>query len=364
MNEIRTIQCNVGNATLIWKYPFPRIIRGSVITVHQNQVACIYANGARVYTLEPGRNVVVDSAQLPYLDSALNVGAGGHSTYSFEIWYANMTCEHNVDWSIDGETDGVYIHDNSIGVPLKLNASGQYRFKISNAGLLMDKLVGTQTQFVITQILKFLECQIKSLIVDVIMNIAKERQYTIQQLLTQRRDFNAILQLAINEELKQLYGLEITNFSISQLNSSDYDSYLKHQRNGLGMRAELSAQGEYYHQERNYQILNNAVSNPGSGNTIGVGVGLGVGTAIGQHIGNLTQQMLGTQTVPPPIIEEANWYYAINGQPSSPIPESQVKALIAKNIITSVTKVWKPGMASWMQASQVPEFSNQFMPAL
>lgn len=364
MSKIRTIQCNVGNATLVWKYPFPRIIRGSVITVHQNQIACIYANGSRVYILEPGRNVVVDSAQLPYLDNALNVGTGGQTTYSFEIWYANMSCEHNVNWSIDGEHDGVYIHDCSIGVPMKLNACGQYRFKICNAGLLMDKLVGTQTQYVITQVLKFLEIQIKSIIVDIVMNVATEKQYTIQQILTQRRELNAILQLAINKEVKQMYGLEITDFSIGQLNSSDYDSYLRHQQNGLGKRVELSAQGEYYQQERNYQLLNNAVSNQGNCNMIGVGVGLGVGNTIGQQVGAIASQTLIGHSVPPPIIEEDIWHYAVNNLPSPPMPESQIKEMIAKNIITATTKVWKPGMKTWTPAAQVPELANQFMPPL
>lgn len=360
MSEIRTIQCNAGNATLIWKYPFPRIIRGSVITVHQNQVACIYTNGVRLYILEPGRNVVVDSAQLPYIDNALSVGTGGQSTYSFEVWYANMTCEHNVDWSINGETDGVYIQDNSIGVPLKINASGQYRFKISNAGLFMDKLVGTQTQFVTTQVLKFLECQIKGLIVDVIMNVATERSITIQQMLTQRREFNAILQLAINDELKQLYGLEITHFFISQLNSSDYDSYLKHQRNGIGLKAELSAQGEYYQSERNYQVLNNVAANP----IAGIGAGLGVGSALGQQIGHVAQQTLGSIPTPPPIVEDITWYYAIDGHPSNPLSESGIRDLIIQKVITSETKIWCTGMSSWTKAGQVSIFSNLFLPSL
>ncbi|MCF0159003.1 MAG: SPFH domain-containing protein [Veillonella sp.] len=364
MSEVRVIQCNAGNATLVWKYPFPKIIRGSVITVHQNQVACIYVNGVRMYTLEPGRNIVVDSAQLPYLNNALCTAAGGQQIYSFEVWYANMTCEHNIDWSINGESDGVYIVDSSIGAPLKLNASGQYRFKIYNAGLLMDKLVGTQTQYVATQVLKFLESQIKCLIIDIIMNVSKERQLTIQQILTQRREFNTILQLALNEELKHIYGLEITDFSIGQLSSSDYDAYLRHQRTGLGMRAEFAAQGEYYQKERNYQVLNNAALNPTVGTAVGAGIGIGVGNAIGQQIGAVAQDTVLGNSTPPPLEDAPTWHYAMNGRPSSPVSDSMVKDLISQNVILCDTKLWKPGLASWMPANQIPEFANLFMPPL
>ena len=313
MSQVRIIQCNAGNDTLVWKYPFPKIVRGSVISVHPNQVACIYANGVRMYTLEPDRNVVVDSAQMPDLDNVLYVAAGGQQIYSFEVWYANMTCEQNIGWSINGEADGVSIMDSSIGAPLKLNANGRYRCKICDAGLLLDKLVGAPTQFAATQVLGFLSTQIKCLIIDVIMTVSKERQMTIQQILTQRQEFNATLQLALNEESKHLYGLEITDFSIAQLSSCDYDASIGHKRTGPG---------------------------------------------------NAAQQPVMGDATPPPFEEASIWHYAMDGKPSSPMSATKIKELISQNVISGDTKLWKPGMASWMSANQIPEFANLFIPPL
>ena len=103
MSELRVIQCNAASGTLVWKYPFPKVVGGSVIAVQQNQIAGLYANGVRLYTLESGKTVVVDSEQLPNLANVSFAGANGLQMYTFDILYANIAIQLNVNWSINGK---------------------------------------------------------------------------------------------------------------------------------------------------------------------------------------------------------------------------------------------------------------------
>lgn len=49
------------------------------------------------------------------------------------------------------------------------------------------------------------------------------------------------------------------------------------------------------------------------------------------------------------------FYVIIDGQQAGPFSETELSRMAAANKISADTYVWKPGMASWAQASGVPE---------
>jgi hypothetical protein len=57
----------------------------------------------------------------------------------------------------------------------------------------------------------------------------------------------------------------------------------------------------------------------------------------------------------------AGWYYAIDGQTLGPVPASQMVQMIRNRVVSGGTLVWIEGMADWMPASRVPEFSSLVM---
>ena len=67
------IQMDATNEVLMWKYPSDNIRRGAVIKVHQNQRALLYLNGQRIDNIGPGRELQVDSANIPGLGELANV---------------------------------------------------------------------------------------------------------------------------------------------------------------------------------------------------------------------------------------------------------------------------------------------------
>jgi hypothetical protein len=53
------------------------------------------------------------------------------------------------------------------------------------------------------------------------------------------------------------------------------------------------------------------------------------------------------------------FYYSLNGQQQGPVSEDQLRQLVATNVITPETLIWKEGMADWQPlATVIPGFSS------
>ena len=48
------------------------------------------------------------------------------------------------------------------------------------------------------------------------------------------------------------------------------------------------------------------------------------------------------------------WYYVLNGQSQGPVPETEIKSLQQRKIITPDTPVWTEGMAEWVPLQRSP----------
>ena len=64
--------------------------------------------------------------------------------------------------------------------------------------------------------------------------------------------------------------------------------------------------------------------------------------------------------MPPPLLELA-YFVAVNGQPTGPHNAAMLQQLVASRHLTPQTKVWKAGMADWLDASLVPEIQSLFV---
>jgi GYF domain 2 len=51
---------------------------------------------------------------------------------------------------------------------------------------------------------------------------------------------------------------------------------------------------------------------------------------------------------------DRSWFFASQGQQQGPYPDSQLRDLIAKGIVTASTLVWSEGMADWQKAGDIP----------
>lgn len=93
----------------------------------------------------------------------------------------------------------------------------------------------------------------------------------------------------------QEYGIKLTSFYVNDINVPEDDEAVMKLKAALSKRAEMDIVGYSYQQERSFDTLEGAATNPNSmqggmmGAGIGLGMGVGVGGAIGQQFGGLAQ---------------------------------------------------------------------------
>ena len=290
------IQMNASNDVLMWKYPANDIMRGAVIKVHQNQRALLYSSGQRIDNIGPGREIVVDSANIPGLKRLLNKATGGETSYPFEIWFANMSCEHNINIGITAN-DGILfpVLNKATGreMDFPITAFGSYRFKLYNPEVYCDKLVGTTELSSTGNVNDFFADQIKVLMIEVVQDLIKQNTFTITQLMGASRNLNENIRNNANKELKQVYGIELTSFNL-RFNSPAYQKYTQEGLEGAGLENRMANMGQYYDKENQYDIMKKAAANSGAGNFMGIGMGFGMGTQVGQMVGQMAQNITGT----------------------------------------------------------------------
>lgn len=366
------IQMNASNDVLMWKYPSDDIMRGAVIKVHQNQRALLYSSGQRIDNIGPGREIVVDSANIPGLKRLLNKATGGETSYPFEIWFANMSCEHNINIGITAD-DGILfpVLNKATGreMDFPITAFGSYRFKLHNPETYCDKLVGTTEISSTHNVNDFFADQMKVLMIEVVQDLIGQNAFSITQLMGASRNLNDTIRNNANKELKQLYGIELTSFNL-RFNSPAYQKYTQEGLEGAGVENRMANMGQYYDKENQYNIMKKAAANPGAGNFMGVGMGFGMGAQMGQMVGQMAQNTLGANmvaaspnglTTPPPIPPSAKrYFFVINGQSAGPLDIPAIQAKIAEQTITPQTLAWTEGMTAWTAASSIAELSSLF----
>lgn len=126
-------------------------------------------------------------------------------------------------------------------------------------------------------------------------------------------------------------------------------------------------------------------------NPAGLMTGMAVGGAVGNQMAGMMNQMgaamggqmqgvaapgmaqqpgmqgmppMPGQQAPPPPQMPADWMLAINGQQSGPYSMQQLQQLVANGHLSTGTHVWRPGMAAWELAGNIPELAPLFAPTM
>ena len=365
------IFCNQTNDTLVWKYPYMDIKKGAVIKVHQNQKAVLFDCGKLVAVLEPGRDVVVNPNNIPYLGKFMNVAHGGETSYPLEVWFVNITVENTIKWGF-GPSAGCKVADpDDPRMKYTVTGFGSYRFHICNPEAFLLKLVGTQHLSTVESIMDFFKDESIAIIASLVQEIATNEKLSPADLGGKRMMVQELVKQYFNEARKEQYGTEITSMMCVGFSSPEYDQYLSEMQQGKNLRAKYQEQGRFYDTERQYDIASKAVSNPGAGNVMGAAMGAGMGFNAGGAIGQMLGGIMGQNTAaqgpasitPPPIPNQGTLYHvAVGGQPTGPFSVHELMKKAADGSFTRNSLVWCPSMTNWAEASTINELCSIFMP--
>jgi len=320
------------------------------LIVREGQIAVFINEGQLSDIFKPG-TYTLNTQNLPILATLKGWKYGFNSPFKAEVYFVNSHLFTDEKW---GTKNPVTLNDDRFGF-VEVRAFGTYAFKINDAGKFITDIVGTDNNFTNFEINEHLKSLISTRFTDTIgeanlpieLYAANTTELSETCLEVMSPEFNSVgisLEKFFIENVSMPEELKKEIFEYSRLNKIDLDKLTKFK---AAKALEIAAGNE-------------------SG-AAGAGIGMGMGFAMAQQMGGMLNPQSQTTTsapiqntgaMPPPLPQQAQYFYAVNGQQSGPVTFEGLGQLFASRNITATTLVWKQGMGNWTALNTVPELQS------
>ncbi len=329
-------------ANLVYRFEGEDFNTQSRLIVQQGQEAIFYYKGQLADRFSEPGTYVLSTDNIPILRRLINLPFGRVSPFHAVVYFINKTEQLNNRW---GAGDIPFIDrkkydGDSYDLPLKTGLCGEYNFRVNDAELLMNKLVGTQDAFSGATFRDKLDSVLKSRVVEHMTNYYQDNNEELE-LFTLEDHIGEIAEY-LKEKIAQDfrdYGIEITKFVVVTINksenSAEFRRYFEFRfmkqtmidkknantlaaieaegrmnvavieettRQNLGARAiEVNAQAEQKRrelegitrkEEHAYRVAELTAQNEGAGAITAGAMGIGMGVSVGHTLGGIYQDAL------------------------------------------------------------------------
>ncbi|MBB6672031.1 SPFH domain-containing protein [Cohnella nanjingensis] len=275
-----------------WKYPNSELGTWTQLIVHETQEAILFKGGRALDLFGPGRHTL-ETANIPLLQSLVNLPFGGKSPFAAEVWFVNKAHVLDVKW---GTQAPLQLQDPKYQLFVAVRSFGQFGVQIEDSRKFLLKLIGAVPLFDREALITYFRGLLMMNINELISSYLVRKKVSILEI-------NAYVGEIAEHTRERLapifeeYGIRLLNFTIGSINIPDNDPSTVKLKEALAKKAEMDIIGYTYQQERTFNTLEGAAKNEGSGSAnvmgagIGLGMGFGVGGAVGGQMAGLTQQM-------------------------------------------------------------------------
>lgn len=292
MAVVEVIKYDGNPDVFAWKYPSSELGTWTQLIVNESQEAILVKGGQVCDVFRAGRHTL-STANIPILSKLINLPFGGRSPFTAEVWYINKVFSLDIKW---GTSTPIQLQDPKYKVFVPVRAFGQFGIQIEESKKFLLKLVGTLPQFDKDSILKFFRGLYLTKAKDVISSYLIHKSISILEINAYLDEISEYLQEKISPMLSD-YGIKLVSFFVNDINVPENDPAVMQLKKALAKRAEMDIVGYSYQQERSFDTLEGAATNPNAmqgglmGAGIGLGMGVGMGGAIGQQFGGITQNL-------------------------------------------------------------------------
>lgn len=301
MAIVEVVKYNGTPDVFAWKYPNSELGTWTQLIVNESQEAILLKGGKICDVFRAGRHTL-STDNLPILSKVVNLPFGGRSPFTAEVWFINRAFNLDIKW---GTATPIQLQDPKYKVFVPVRAFGQFAIQIEDAQKFLMKLVGTLPQFDKATLLKFFRGVYLTKSKDAIASYLVHKGISVLEINAYLDEISSFLQERM-APLFDEYGIRLTSFYVNDINVPEDDAAVKQLKKALAKRAEMDIVGYSYQQERSFDTLEGAATNPGSmqssfmGAGIGLGMGVGVGGAMGQQFGGLASNIntAATKTCP------------------------------------------------------------------
>lgn len=292
MALIEVIKYNGTPDVFAWKYPNEELGTWTQLIVSEAQEAVLFKGGQAFDIFTSGRHTL-DTANIPLLNKVVNLPFGGRSPFKAEVWYINKVHSLDIKW---GTPSPIQLQDPKYKVFIPVRSFGQFGIQIEDSKKFLIKLVGSLPIFNKDNLLKYFRGLYLTKVKDAISSYLVHKQISILEINAYLEEISDYLKERIIPVLSE-YGIKLINFYVNDINVPEDDSAVIKLKQALSKRAEMDIIGYDYVQQRSFDTLEGAATNPSSGQAgvMGGGMGLGMGLSIGEFFGSEFSKM--TQSV-------------------------------------------------------------------
>lgn len=292
MAIVDVVKYNGGPDVFAWKFPNSELGTWTQLIVNESQEAILLKGGQICDVFGAGRHTL-ETANIPILNKLINLPFGGRSPFSAEVWYINKVFSLDVKW---GTSSPIQLQDPKYKVFIPVRAFGQFGIQIEDSKRFLLKLVGTLSQFDKNSLVKYFRGVYLTKAKDIISSYLIHKGISVLEINAYLDEISTYLQERISPTFDE-YGIKLVSFFVNDINVPEDDSAVVQLKKALAKRAEMDIVGYSYQQERSFDTLEGAATNPNAmqgglmGAGIGLGMGVGVGGNIGQQFGSLASNL-------------------------------------------------------------------------
>ncbi len=330
---------------------------GCQLVVHQAQTA-FFVKGGQIADEFKAGTYTLKSENLPILGKLVNLPFGGDSPFMAEVWFVNQITRLDMKW---GTPLPIQVEDPRYGIIVPIRAFGQYGIKIENPRLFLETLIGNLRSFTAAEIDQYFKAKLLLYLNSSISRKISVDKVSILDINAHLPEISEACCSDVNNFFVR-YGISLVDFSVISITVPPDDPSVQKLKEAKAKVISYQLGGkDFYQMERSYNVLDKVATNESSVGTafMGVGAGFGLGGALGQ-VARDSIQTNPQSVAPPPLPQEVTFYLYVNGQQWPNVGLAQIRNMVAQNMVTRDTLVWKAGMANWVPAGTVPELAGLF----
>lgn len=334
--------------TLVWRFEREdhEIKYGAKLTVREGQSAVFVHEGQIADVFTPGL-YMLETNNMPILTTLNYWDHGFKSPFKSEIYFVNTTRFTDLKW---GTKNPIIIRDPEFG-PTRLRAYGTYEIRVSDPGLFLREIVGTDGEFTTDEI----SYQIRNIIVTAFTAAIASSGIPVLDMAANVKDLGELLRKRIEPDVAQ-YGLSLPSLFVENISLPDAVEAALDKRTSMGMVGDLATFTQYSTAEA---LTTGAASGNGGGLAAGMGAGMGMAMA-GQMMRQGPWGDVVSQTPPPPPPVDKVWHIAADGKSSGPFSRAELGRMAEDGTLTRETHVWSVGLDGWELAGAVDELAQLF----
>lgn len=273
---------------------------GAQLIVQETQEAIFFRDGKALDSFGPGRHTLT-TANVPLLTRLLTI-PWEKSPFQCQVYFFGKQTFLDQKW---GTRQPITLRDKDFGM-VRLRSFGKYSFRVVDAPLLLNTLVGTQGKFTTEEVTSFLRDMIVSRLTDLLGTLGT----SLLDLPARYDEVGSATRAKVAEEFDK-YGLELVDFFISAITPPEEVQKAIDARSAMGAVGDLNA-------FMKFQAAQSMSKMAEQGGTSGGAMGMGMGAGFGMMMPGMIQQAMAAGPQAAPAVTPAPPAAAATGRAAGP----------------------------------------------